>query len=73
MLSFASMATDMTEIPYELIKSTLKLDKDKDVELWVIKANLVHMCHMLSQFEEQCISYGHRLALIRIVLTCRTC
>jgi len=39
MLSFASMATDMTEIPYELIKSTLKLDKDKDVELWVIKVH----------------------------------
>lgn len=39
MLSLASLAADLTEIPYDLIKSTLKLDSDKDVELWVIKVH----------------------------------
>lgn len=39
MLSLASLATDMSEIPYDHIKSILKLDKDKDVELWVIKVH----------------------------------
>jgi translation initiation factor 3 subunit M len=39
MLSLASLATEMTEIPYDTIKEILKLDKDKDVELWVIKVH----------------------------------
>jgi len=39
MLSLASLATEMTEIPYDTIKEILKLGKDKDVELWVIKVH----------------------------------
>jgi translation initiation factor 3 subunit M len=39
MLSLASLATDMSEIPYDHIKTILKLEKDKDVEWWVIKVH----------------------------------
>jgi len=39
MLSLASLAADLTEIPYDLVKSTLKLDSDKEVEAWVIKVH----------------------------------
>jgi len=37
LLSLASLAAENTEIPYDLVASTLKLSGDKEVEMWVIK------------------------------------
>lgn len=39
MLSMASLAAEMGDIPYDRVKSTLKLESDKEVEAWVIKAH----------------------------------
>lgn len=39
MLSLASLAAEDVEITYDRIKEVLKLEKDKDVELWVIKVH----------------------------------
>jgi len=39
MLSLASLAADRAEIEYDLIKTTLKLGSDKEVEAWVIKVH----------------------------------
>jgi len=37
LLSLASLAAENTEIPYDLIATTLKLSGDREVEMWVIK------------------------------------
>lgn len=39
MLSMASLAAEMGDIPYDRVKATLKLESDKEVEQWVIKAH----------------------------------
>jgi translation initiation factor 3 subunit M len=39
MLSMASLAAEMGDIPYDRVKATLKLESDKEVEQWVIKVH----------------------------------